>query len=712
MGDRVSAVALMEIPSKWMADTTPAVNALRKRLRPWLLIKMTNSHFCCCPFLLFVFSTTALHTASSSSLSTFIRSVDFCVKQLPRPLLLFASKLPHSHALMPPCFAVCAYLLANLDAVSAAGVAIKLPPGVITSREQGFTGLYFGGSPLSRYAIGNNMATRAFWPVEKTTSLYPSEIPERPVASILWDYQACVPLVQLPTRDKPIILLTPVVMPPVGNDPRDDRDPFEILGQTISSRDIAVRHVPYTKNQGITGVHVAFIRRAGAVIFVITHLADTGNPLQLEFAELVARICESRPLIILVCCAIAGRNISNTRFRTLVHVAGYANADLLVAATLLLDGASKLAAPPVNAGMPAWSVRPWVAERDLLETCALWQACLPYQFHLSAAALGSLLKRDGYALHYIVRESTRGSLVGFCAAYATFADTSDVALIGSIGAIIVQAAYRGQGIGSSLHDAALNKLQRVRGVQKLQLGTTFPRLLCGLTAEMVYASQWFARKGWPVNTQGRGDQGGLVTDWILRFTDLPGVAIPVAGLGFRRCNESDVQQVLDIDHRRPATSHHGFGWYDQYARTLNSEYMGDIVVGFDNATIVATAITYIPGQKSPAATDIPWPGLLNSNIGGVTCICIREVAGSRDNIMASLLYACSQTLSQRGMTGMFLDGVSFGEQGLTALGECAKYRTNVQYHTRLFSRVVPGNIDGAIIGFRKWAEYRETWREM
>ncbi|KAH0493886.1 hypothetical protein TgHK011_000532 [Trichoderma gracile] len=506
----------------------------------------------------------------------------------------------------------------------------------------------------------------------------------------MWDYQNCVPLDQIPTRDRPVLLLTPVVVPPVGNDPTDNRDPFEILGQTISGRDIPISHVPYTKNQGITGVHVAFIRRARAVIFVITNLTGTDGQLQLGFSELVARVCESRPLITLICCDLAGKNISSTQFRTLVHIAGYNNSDLLVAAALLLGGFSRptgpvdigTIAPGASGAEPVWSVTPWIAERDLTETYALWQACLPQQFHLSASALGSLLKRDGYALHYIVREPTRGSLVGFCAAYATFADSSDVALIGSIAAIIVQDEYRGQGIGSSLHDAAMNRLHRVRGVQRLHLGTTFPRLFCGLTADMADASQWFARRGWPVNAQEHGAQGGFVSDWLLRFTDLTGALIPYSGLGFRLCHEADAHHVLDLENRPPATTSHGFGWYDQYARTLNSEYRSDIIVAFDNATIVATAITFVPGQQSPAATDIPWPESLNSNVGGVTCICIRDDGGSRDTIMACLLYACYQTLSSRGMTGMFLDGVSHGDQVLVSLG------------------------------FRKWAEYRPVWREI
>lgn len=479
------------------------------------------------------------------------------------------------------------------------------------------------------------MSTGAFWPSGNTPNFYPSEVSERPSATVVWDYQNCIPLVRIPSWNGPIALITPVVVPPAGNDPADNRDPFEIFGQSLSSRDFSIRHVPYTKNQGITGVHLAFIRRARVVIFVITHLDGPGFPLQLGFAELVAQICESRPLIILACCNIAGHNIPSTYFQTLVHVSGYANHELLVAASLFLDGGVGFTAPHANIGTSAsgqnqildvesaWSVRPWVAERDLLETCALWQQCLPYPFHLNPATLGPLLKRDGYALHYVVRDPVNASLVGFCAAYATFADSFDVALVGSIAAVIVHAAYRGRGIGSSLHDAAMSRLQRVRGVQRLRLGTTFPRLLCGVPVEMNYVDQWFERRGWPVSTQGHGGQGSLVADWILRFMDLPSMSLYSVGLGFRQCVDSDAEQVLSIEDRQPATSTHSHGWYDLYAQTLRQGYIGDIIVAYENDTIVATAVIYTPGEQSPAALDIPWPATLSNSIGGVTCICIK-----------------------------------------------------------------------------------------
>lgn len=475
------------------------------------------------------------------------------------------------------------------------------------------------------------MSTTALWPGGTTPSLHPPGASERPAATILWDHQKCIPLVRSSSWDGPVTLLTPVVVPPAGNDPADNRDPFEIFGQSIANRDISIRHVPYTKNKGITGVHVAFIRRAKVVIFVISHLDGPGFPLQLGFAELVAQICESRPLIILACCPVAGHSIPGAYFRTLVHVAGYANPELQIAATLVLDGVAGFTAPYANMSIQnqlldaesTSPVRPWVAERDLLDTCALWQECLPYPLHLNPATLGSLLKRDGYALHYVVREPVNGSLIGFCAAFATFADSFDVALVGSIAAVIVKPAYRGRGIGSSLYNAAMSRLQRVRGVQRLHLGSTFPRLLCGVPVEMDYVDQWFERKGWPVSRQGHEGQGGLVADWILRFLDLPSMTVYSTGLRFRQCVDADADQVLSIERRQPATSTHSHGWYDLYAQTLRQGHIGDIVVAYENDTIVATAIIYTPGGGSPAAVEIPWPATLSSSMGGATCICIK-----------------------------------------------------------------------------------------
>ncbi|KEQ99216.1 hypothetical protein AUEXF2481DRAFT_36535 [Aureobasidium subglaciale EXF-2481] len=66
----------------------------------------------------------------------------------------------------------------------------------------------------------------------------------------------------LPT-DQLVILLTPAIPSTDGNE-----DPFECLGRALSKRHARVRHVPFVAKVGLTDLHAAWIRKAGAIIVV------------------------------------------------------------------------------------------------------------------------------------------------------------------------------------------------------------------------------------------------------------------------------------------------------------------------------------------------------------------------------------------------------------------------------------------------------------
>lgn len=53
---------------------------------------------------------------------------------------------------------------------------------------------------------------------------------------------------------------------------------------------------------------------------------------------------------------------------------------------------------------------------------------------------------------------------------------------------------------------------------------------------------------------------------------------------------------------------------------------------------------------------------------------VLDANNSREIILTELIFACSRALSQRGMTGMFLDGVSRGEAEIIPLGESSRCR--------------------------------------
>ncbi len=175
----------------------------------------------------------------------------------------------------------------------------------------------------------------------------------------------------------------------------------------------------------------------------------------------------------------------------------------------------------------------WDAERDQFEVSELWNQSLPEKFHLTRFRLYQLLRRDGYGMHYVVRDPQSCQILGFCATYTTYVDSGLERLVGSLAAIVVRPSYRGRGVGRSLHEHAIRQLTKTRGVDRLQLGSTFPRLLYGLPIELP-AEEWFRRRGWRTNLQQHGS-GMEACDWLLRFDDWPSTGFLSSGMQFRQC---------------------------------------------------------------------------------------------------------------------------------------------------------------------------------
>lgn len=398
---------------------------------------------------------------------------------------------------------------------------------------------------------------------------------EKPSAVLLWDRQKCLPLSRILAEDDVLLLLTPVVVPQDA-DLNSMTDPFESLGKSLSIRHPAVRHVPYTKAHGITGAHVAFIRRVKAIIFVVTGSFDADGAAQAEFAQAVAHICDNRPLVIIACCHVGENSMHLQEFPTVIRSQGFSKSHLEAISSILLEGESS---PTISGSTPSdstrinpeWTTQQWNYERDAPEAHALWIATMPRLFHLESVTFASLLRRDGYAMHYVVRDPGSGHMIGFCATYTTFADSSGDRLIGSIAAILVRQDYRRRGIGRILHDEAMGRMGRIRGVTRIQLGSTFPRLLYGLPTTSTDA-EWFQRRGWETTESVRG-RGYFIADWTLKFEDIPRLALASAGLNFRCCQISDVPRVMSMVSKASSRKPH-FGWYDQYAKILDSSYLG------------------------------------------------------------------------------------------------------------------------------------------
>ncbi|KAL8285004.1 hypothetical protein RB597_002196 [Gaeumannomyces tritici] len=523
-----------------------------------------------------------------------------------------------------------------------------------------------------------------------------------PPLTVVRDSQGCIPLTRVISEGDSVVLLTPVVVPPRDRGPPPpgslSQDPFEAFARALmrQSPKPQLHHVPYTAKGGVGQTHFGIITRENPrlLIFFISGPPLSNQPSQVSMAKKLRDGAGGRLLIVLACCSISELDGLDASFPTIVQTSGYSPAALEAAVGSLYKPSSNLLQNLVLAPQE-WAVEDFSLHRDLEDVHGLWCQSAPKDFAgLSQSQLQKLLMRDGYTSHYVVREPESGRLVGFCATYITYADSNVDHLVGSLAIVAVRPEYRRRGIGLSLHDHALRKLHCIRGVFRLQLGTTFPRLLFGLPLASP-SEGWFRRRGWELSLPHVPGRGQEVCDWLLRFADYPerfnvpsssalSSTGPAKALAFRPCEPHEFEQVLELVDAESARNDN-MGWYDQYRPLMDNPFcMRDIMVGVTGGVVSACAITYVPRSDSDVVKDLPWAGTIGDDIGGVTCICVSDgslaTTTSRDFVMVRLLDACVRSLQERGMQGMFLDAIRGGDEGFL------------------------------VMGFRKWARYHDSWR--
>jgi len=455
--------------------------------------------------------------------------------------------------------------------------------------------------------------------------VHPSGHRTRGDARLICDHEDAIPLTKYLAEDDIILMLTPVVRPPPGS-ANIGSDPFEPLGLAINARHPCIHHVPYTKKGGITPEIIRHIQTAQVVIFVISGMPSPGEPSQLEYAKVVRAACEKRRQIVLACGTESGFLRSGS-FPAIIQAKDYHPRDLSAAAAILFGenpATEVLPPPPGLETEKPWKTREWDPSliRPLQE---LWQQCLPAKFHLPNEVILSLLVREGYSKHWVVRDlDDPNVLLGFCASFVTFKNKSQEELVGSVALILVRPGYRNRGIGMELHAQALRFLKHLKGVNRIQLGSMFPRLLYGIPSDLSGVDWgWFERRGWVVNggTPGKGQE---VCDWLIKFDDLPKQSLAPSGLTIRWCGYCEIDIVLDFVYK-VSSKQESMSWFDQYLHLWwHRDFVEtNILVGLEGDRMVATALVYTPNDGSPPARDLPWPAKLGPRVGGITCICIE-----------------------------------------------------------------------------------------
>jgi GNAT superfamily N-acetyltransferase len=329
-----------------------------------------------------------------------------------------------------------------------------------------------------------------------------------------------------------------------------------------------------------------------------------------------------------VCCNPIDEN-QVIPFPTVIQTAGYSPPALESTAALIFgEGRSSRIQPlpdlsTTDSHAPNdWQVEQWNELRDIASVSELWNEDINGRFALDQETLASLLRRPGYAKHYVVRDTKSGDIHGFCATYLAYVDKEGEKLIASLAVLLVRSTYRQLGIGLSLHSHAVSQLKRTRGVIRLQFGSTFPRLLYGPPFGIKFNEAWFRGRGWLFNKESPG-QGQLIYDLILDLSRWKYSVDPSSKVIFNLCSQEDMMKVIGLVEDT-SSKQAKMGWFDQYTSIINGPNVKDIVLAMVSNKVVAAALTYTPSCGSPIPSNLPWAGRIGDNVGGVTCICISR----------------------------------------------------------------------------------------
>jgi len=446
-----------------------------------------------------------------------------------------------------------------------------------------------------------------------------------------------------------VLLLTPVVRPIYPPDGISGPiDPFECFGQALASRHKKIRHVPYTLQNGITSVHMAFIKRAAAVILVTCNSVRPHQSPQISNAKVVRAACGSKPLVALAACDPYDL-LDDKSFPTYICTYEYTKPALETAASVIFGerhapGVLPISIPDSQAKRPqhSWKVDIWEKRRDAFGTADLWKHVLGRQWPMDAATLSGLLDRPGISKHYIVRNPTSKEILGLCATY--FTPRSQGKVIGSLALLLVRPTHVNLGIGLSLHSVAVRELSKAAGIDSMQLGSIFPRFFPGLPVGLAAKDlDWFSHRGWKL-----GDDKFVYDLFLDMEKDRPRWHISsdttsttttkgsdLLSVSFSICQPSQYPALLAFEERFfPPRDYPG--WLEKYHSLRVTDDIADIVLAtistqasLENpygTTIIGTALVYSPVGNSQVAKDIPWPKIMGEKVGGIACLSIHRMS--------------------------------------------------------------------------------------
>ncbi|KAI8330634.1 glycoside hydrolase superfamily [Chlamydoabsidia padenii] len=286
--------------------------------------------------------------------------------------------------------------------------------------------------------------------------------------------------------------------------------------------------------------------------------------------------------------------------------------------------------------------------RDLDQVVALWDHVFGEDWPLDKEQVDKVLTNPHTnPVHFVARQDNK--VVGFA---ATMIRQEDDGTHGQLALLMVDPAYRNQGIGSQLHDTALAHL-RSNHTTTLRLGSTYPRFFPGLPATHERFAPFFIKRRWNVApTQVHDLMGDLTT--YQGMPDRLSQRMKRERIWFGRLVPHDRPQLEAFQR-----THFPY-WYSTYRHHLDlGDYQDVLVARQDdqNGMILGTTIIYTTHVSHPQRADLIWTKMFGeSHSGGMACVGVSCDHRGRGIGLGLVAYA-NQVLKSRGVVKSYVDWV-------------------------------------------------------
>ncbi len=281
------------------------------------------------------------------------------------------------------------------------------------------------------------------------------------------------------------------------------------------------------------------------------------------------------------------------------------------------------------------SIEQYDARLDGDAAFQVWQAALEEAWPLTPALFQQVIVAGG-GHHYLARED--GQVVGLVATQlerdGTGSDHS-----GYIIALAVAPWAQGRGIGTALHDTALDYLRQA-GACRVQLGGgRISRFWPGVPNNLPNARPFFKARGW--------EPDSISHDMVQHLHDFQAPGRVYDTLRDRQieivvASQADVERILEFEAREFPF------WLEAFAAVADLGDYHDLLVGRDKEGRILTSLIMYSPQSHPGRTDAIWKTLLGDNLGALGAVGVAAAEQGK-GIGLALVARGSEILRERGV---------------------------------------------------------------